>query len=240
MYNSTSFIVIPHFETRSVYLQSIDSDIIMRPMTHHLIYLNALTAIGMSLCILAGQLIVSFELFDTPIIFPASNIIFAFLTFPVTDIIADVFGKKEAQRTVWIGFYSQLITIVTIECFVNLPGSTEALNPFRVGGWSVFVGSTIAYFIAQYWDVHFFHWIKHHVTGDRHLWLRNNLSTFTSQLINSTIFIGFVFGYDALMEMLVGSMLVKWVAAVLDTPLVYLGRWVCTPKLSEEIRYQNL
>lgn len=186
----------------------------------------------MSLCIFSGQLKVSFELFGTPILFPASNIIFAFLTFPVTDIIADIFGKQEAQRTVWVGFFSQLITILSIECFVNLPGNTQALEPFRVGGWSVFVGSTIAYFVAQYWDVHFFHWIKHHVTGDRHLWLRNNLSTFTSQLINSSLFIWFVFGFEAVTDMLIGSMLVKWVAAVLDTPFVYLGRWIITSGLT--------
>jgi queuosine precursor transporter len=186
----------------------------------------------MSLCIFAGQLKVSFVAYDLPIVFPASNIIFAFLTFPVTDIIADVYGKREAQRTVWIGFFSQLLTVVTIELCARLPCETSALEPFRMGGWFVFVGSSIAYFIAQFWDVHFFHWIKENITGEKHLWLRNNLSIFTSQLINSTIFIGFVFGIDALSQMIVGSMIIKLLAAVIDTPFVYLGRWCITSSYS--------
>jgi len=193
-----------------------------------LLWLNTLTAIGMATCVITGQIKISFELFGYPIIFPASNLFFAFLTFPITDIITDVYGKREANVTVWIGFVSQLTTILILEVCMLFPGDTAKLEPFHVGGWVVFVGSAIAYLTSQFWDVYFFHWIKENWTGDKHLWIRNNLSTFSSQLINSTIFISFVFGIDELLVMMSGSILVKWVIALLDTPFVYLGKYFLT------------
>ena len=48
-------------------------------------------------------------------------------------------------------------------------------------------GSLIAYYISQSFDVWAFHKIKQ-VTGERWLWLRNNLSTMSSQVIDTLIF----------------------------------------------------
>ncbi len=190
-----------------------------------LIWLNVLIAVGMSVCAFLGQVRLSFTLFDWAIVFPAANICFSLLTFPVTDLIADQFGKKEASTTVWVGFAAQFITVLLIEmcCIIDPDGP---LQMFRLGGWLVLGGSTAAYLIAQFWDVHFFHWIKEEWTGESHLWLRNNLSTFSSQLINSSIFITVVFGVEGLVLMLPGSMLVKWCLALADTPFVYLGRYL--------------
>ncbi len=193
-----------------------------------LLWLNVLTAIGMATCVITGQIKISLEIFSLRLQFPASNLFFAFLTFPVTDIIADIYGKKEANRTVWIGFASQIIAIMIIEICMLFPCDSSKLVPFHIGGWTVLVGSAIAYLAAQFWDVAFFHWIKENVTGDKHLWIRNNLSTCSSQLINSTLFIAIVFGLESLPIMLASSILVKWIIALLDTPFVYLGKYLLT------------
>ncbi|MBU4485238.1 queuosine precursor transporter [bacterium] len=189
-----------------------------------LIWFNMLCAVGMATSVFTGQLKIVIPTTFGTIVFPASNLFFAFLTFPITDIITDVLGKKEARTTVWIGFASQVITMVIIQVCLLFPGDTSALVPFAIDGWKVVTGSLIAYFAAQFWDIWIFHWIKEKITGDRHLWLRNNASTFSSQLINSTLFIGIVFGPKALLVMLPSSMLVKWIIAAADTPFVYLGR----------------
>lgn len=188
----------------------------------------------MATCVITGQVKVSFELFGYLFKFPAANIFFALLTFPVTDIIADVFGKKEANFTVWVGFISQFLTIFILELVMRLPGETEALQPFHVGGWLFLFGSAVAYLTAQFWDVFIFHWIKENITGEKHLWLRNNLSTFSSQMINSSLLIFIVFGVDELLLMLPGSILVKWTLALIDTPFVYLGKY-----LLKEERHQS-
>lgn len=192
-----------------------------------LIALNAIMAVGMCLCTFTGSLKVSFAVAGYQVAFPASNILFALLTFPVTDIIADVCGRHEAQRCVWVGFVAQALTLLCIELMVLLPGDTTTLAPFRVGGLRVFLGSSIAYILAQSWDVWVFHWIKERWTGQARLWLRNNLSTMSSQLLNSCIFITIVFGPSELPLLLPGSVLVKLCAALADTPLVYAGcRWL--------------
>lgn len=191
----------------------------------------------MATCVITGQIKVAFELFGYPVIFPASNLFFAFLTFPITDIIADIYGKEEANTTVWIGFVSQLLTICILEICILLPGDGMKLASFHIGGWVVFFGSAIAYLLSQLWDVYSFHWIKENWTGDRHLWLRNNLSTFSSQLINSTIFITVVFGVDELLVMLSSSILIKWLIALLDTPFVYLGKYLLSNRKEHSLDY---
>ena len=192
-----------------------------------LITLNMLIAVGMATSVFTGQLRVHIDNPWLPLVFPASNIFFALLTFPVTDIIADVFGAREARRAVYIGFVSQLLTIFIIHVSLMFPGESVALEQFAQGGWRVLLGSAVAYFAAQMWDVWIFHWIKQNVTGDAHLWLRNNISTLSSQFINTCLFITIVFGPEALWIMLPGSIVIKFIIAVIDTPLVYAARfWI--------------
>lgn len=190
-----------------------------------LIWLNAIIAVGMSSCVFTGQLKIMIETGYGMLVFPAANIFFGLLTFPITDVIADVYGKKEAKRAVMIGFISQFATISIVQISLLFPGETSALEPFAFGGWRVLLGSLIAYFAAQYWDIWVFHLIKEKWTGEKHLWLRNNLSTFTSQIINSSLFIGIVFGFEALAAMLISSIIVKSIIAIIDTPLVYFIRY---------------
>lgn len=123
----------------------------------------------------------------------------------------------------WVGYISQATTILTIQLFLLLPRETSILKPFAAKGIWVFIGSSVAYLLAQFWDVFIFHLIKEKITGPSHLWLRNNLSTMSSQLINSTLFISIVFGPQQLFTLLPGSILIKFLAAAIDTPFVYLG-----------------
>lgn len=188
-----------------------------------IVWLNACMAVGMCLCTFTGALKVSVEVLGHHLTFPAANIIFALMTFPATDILAEVYGRREANQAVWIGYASQAITVLAIKLICLLPGDTSYLQPFAQMGLWVFAASSISYLVSQFWDVYIFHIIRDRVTGASHLWLRNNLSTMSSQLINSLLFISIVFGIRQLPAMLLGSIVVKFTAALIDTPLVYLG-----------------
>jgi len=202
--------------------------------TQTLLWLNLSMAVGMATSVFTGQLRVFIEIGSLELVFPASNVFFAFMTFPVTDVIADVIGKRDARLSVWIGLAAQIVTVAIIQVSLLLPGDTSALEPFALGGWRVLLGSTLAYLTAQLWDIWIFHWIKERFTGDGHLWLRNNVSTCTSQTINSGLFIAVVFGLDSLPAMLLGSVVVKWAIAFVDTPFVYLVRSVVRSQLAKD------
>ena len=88
----------------------------------------------------------------------------------------------------------------------------------------------IAYVAAQYVDVFVFHWLKQK-TGGKHLWLRNNASTMVSQAVDSVAVISITFGAVYLagemsikvnFGLMLSNYLFKFLAAILDTPIIYL------------------
>lgn len=92
------------------------------------------------------------------------------------------------------------------------------------------VASMIAYIAAQYIDVFMFHRIKSW-TGHKHLWLRNNGSTMVSQAVDSFAVISITFGaaffagsisFNTLLALMASNYAFKLLAALLDTPLIYL------------------
>ncbi|MDX1485906.1 MAG: queuosine precursor transporter [Alphaproteobacteria bacterium] len=168
------------------------------------------------------------------------------ITFLLTDIVCEVFGRRRANLMVATGFVMSLLTLVLIQISLALPGSPAwpSGSPdyatvaemqrafesvFTLPGILIF-GSMTAYLVAQLMDVRLFHFWKQ-VTRGRHLWLRNNASTMTSQLVDTvivnSIFLGFGLGLDWLLvaKIIVASYLFKLLIAALDTPFIYLGAW---------------
>lgn len=162
------------------------------------------------------------------------------ITFLMTDVIGEIWGKKEANKAVLFGFICQTIATLLIIFTQILPATSQDMqNAYNMllGQNIIFVvGSLVAYFISQSWDVYIFHKIrdkyiaKHGSTaGGRWIW--NNASTMTSQILDTVIFIGISFGLGfgwlwnnpiGLLNMFVGQYLVKFLLAALDTPIFYL------------------
>ena len=87
------------------------------------------------------------------------------------------------------------------------------------------MGSLVAYVVSQNWDVRVFHKLKE-MTGGRHLWLRNNVSTMTSQALDTVIFITIAFyGVLPVVPLIIGQYIVKLLIAALDTPFIYGLHW---------------
>ena len=96
--------------------------------------------------------------------------------------------------------------------------------------------SMSAYLVAQLIDIKIFHFIKM-ITNSKYLWLRNNLSTMCSQLIDTvivnSIFLGIGIGLDVkiIMQIILCNYIVKILFAAIDTPLVYLCVFLIRKKL---------
>jgi uncharacterized integral membrane protein (TIGR00697 family) len=87
----------------------------------------------------------------------------------------------------------------------------------------------VAYLVAQNLDVLLYDWLKK-ITNSKHLWLRNNGSTFVSQLVDSIIFTTIAFaGIYPLTQLIIFTYLIKIIVAVLDTPFIYLTK-IIKPK----------
>ena len=173
------------------------------------------------------------------------------VTFLVTDIISEIYGRKKANLVVTSGLVASMfmLIIVTVANGVTVapwsPVDSDTFNKvFGLSGAAVFA-SMMAYLVAQYTDVRIFHFWKR-LTKGKHLWLRNNASTFFSQFIDtfSVLFLLCVFNvlsWDRFSVLLLNGFLFKVLFAALDTPIVYgltyLIRKRFNLKFGEELSY---
>lgn len=180
-------------------------------------------------------------LFGVPLTMPGAAVCYAF-TFLATDIIGEIWGKKQANKTVLYGFVGQIFASLLILFTQYLPAAsadTQVAYEALLGqNWIFVIGSLTAYYVSQTWDVFIFHKIrdkfiaKHGSTkGGRWIW--NNASTMTSQIWDTIIFIGISFGLGfgwffqaemlpTLFCMMFGQYVFKAILALLDTPIFYL------------------
>ena len=127
-------------------------------------------------------------------------------TFLCTDLISELYGKKRANQVVWMGLVLNLWVIFFVwiagvldppENLINgLPQASVENGQIKIPQEYAFyqirkltigatIASMVAYLTAQFIDVNIFHFLKAKTKGKK-LWLRNNVSTLISQLIDST------------------------------------------------------
>ena len=164
------------------------------------------------------------------------NIVYA-SSFLVTDILSENYGKKEAQKAVWIGFFS----LISMTLLMNLalafqPLAGDEFATIAHDATSTIFGlmpriaiaSLAAYLLSQRHDVWAYHFWKKRFSKENQIWLRNNLSTMVSQLIDSSVFvlIAFygVFETPVLIEIFITTYILKFVVAAADTPFIYWGK----------------
>jgi len=162
------------------------------------------------------------------------------VTFLVTDLISELFGRKKAQSVVWVGFFLNLYMLLMMSVghwFPNTYGVSGGLNLFE-GVYEFLIANTvssmIAYLIAQSIDVRLFHYLKK-LTNGKYLWIRNNGSTMFSQLIDSTTILSILYfsgnlgenvsSLAALGILIINSYLFKFFFALFDTPIFYFSVW---------------
>lgn len=167
------------------------------------------------------------------------------VTFLVTDILSEVYGKRRANLVVVTGFIASVFVLGVLwlgDQFPAIPQSPVDDASYRLvfqNAWRVIAASMTAYVAAQLVDVQLFHFWKG-LTRGRHLWLRNNASTITSQLLDTTLVVSVLFvGVKPAGEigaLIVDGWLFKALCALIDTPLIYAAvywfrRYAPTPEL---------
>lgn len=186
--------------------------------------------------IVTGKLVCTgFYFMNNQMVLPGAMFCYA-LTFLMTDVIGEIWGKQEANDCVKLGLIAQVIALVLIQLTKYLPSydinMQNAYNMVLGQGWIYVIASLIAYWTAQSWDVFIFHKIRNIFKGNScYKWIWNNVSTMTSQMIDTLIFITIAFGLGygwlwdkpkMLLLMVIGQYLFKFILAVLDTPFFYL------------------
>ncbi|MDR9373890.1 MAG: queuosine precursor transporter [Schleiferiaceae bacterium] len=152
------------------------------------------------------------------------------LTFLVTDILSEIYGRKLTNRVVLAGFFASLLTLLilylgqTFPAITDSPVSNEQFAAVFQNSWRVIAASMTAYLVAQFIDVRIFHFIKKRTQG-RYLWLRNNFSTTFSQLLDTILVTSVLFlGVESLgfiSGLILDGWLFKVIFAAADTLLIY-------------------
>jgi len=154
------------------------------------------------------------------------------ITFLITDLISEVFGKKKANQVVIAGIFASFFSLAIVYTASGVPATIW--SPVSNTMFTEVFGNTIvavfasmmAYLLAQFVDIQIYHFWKN-LTKGKYLWLRNNFSTFSSQLIDTftVVLLLCAFGeipWELFYGLVVSGFLFKVFIAFLDTPLLYL------------------
>ena len=160
-------------------------------------------------------------------------------------ILSEYYGKEKARMNILIGFSAFLFMTLLMVITIGFQPSDadwvqESLSNVFTPMTRFFIASMIAYLISQYFDVWFFNYLKQ-ALSDKSLWLRNNLSTITSSLVDNTVFSIFawillnpepVSVYNVIMIYILGTYLLRIFIALLDTPFIYIAKFF-VPKTND-------
>lgn len=200
----------------------------MRKNTNNLIILNCIFVVALIVANIVACKVVVFWKFTVPAAIVAYPI-----TYLMTDIIGEIWGKEEANRTVKLGIICQIISLIMIGLAILLPVASYADNQTAFksilgNSFRVVAASLVGYIVSQTWDVWIFHkirdwYIKKNGTTKGGKWIWNNVGTMTAQILDTAIFITIAFFgvVPNIFAMVLSQYVIKFIFAILDTPFFY-------------------
>jgi uncharacterized integral membrane protein (TIGR00697 family) len=154
------------------------------------------------------------------------------ITFLITDLISEIYGKKKANEVVFGGIIASFFAMGII--YISNIAPATSWSPVSDEMFSTVFGSTsiavissmLAYLFAQFIDIQIYHFWKS-ITKGKHLWLRNNFSTFLSQFIDTATVLILLCSFGEIQwklftGLLMAGFLFKVIIAALDTPILYI------------------
>ena len=158
--------------------------------------------------------------------------------FVVTDILSENYDKESANKAVNIGLFVTVIWVLATQLILKFePNSIDFINrPLNeVFGFMprIAMASIFTYAVAQKIDVVLYHkvWEKTNKTfkdTNKGLWLRNNISTLTSQFLDTLTFTLIAFAgtmpFKELISLVLTTYILKAVVSILDTPIIYIAK----------------
>lgn len=156
------------------------------------------------------------------------NVFYA-MVFLATDILSENYGGKEARKSVMIGFFISLLTMVGAWVALAMKPAPwdfahEPLSLILTPMFRIVLGSMVAFFVSNMLDTYTYQWLKKKFP--KQLWIRNNASTWTSQLVDTLLFASIALlgtmPMNAWLQVLLSTYLLKIIIAIIDTPFLYL------------------
>jgi len=199
------------------------------------LFLAALFVGALVVCNLVANKFLTVDLsllgFSEPFILSAGALPYP-ITFLVTDLLSEIYGRKRANRVVACGFFASLLVLLALwlgaqfPAIADSPVDDQTYRDVFQNAWRVIAASMTAYLFAQLVDIRVFHFWKR-LTRGKHLWLRNNASTVLSQFLDSMLVVQVLFwgtrSQQQMWPIIFDLWLFKALVAFLDTPLFYFG-----------------
>lgn len=165
---------------------------------------------------------------------PAAALFFP-VTFLLTDIVNERFGRKETQRMIFLTLVCQVMVGAFSYLSLSLPAAPfwqnqEAFTLILGQVPRVILASWISFFVSENLDAYIFDWFRR-ITGGKYIWMRNAFSSLPAMLVDSVIFVTLAFyGTTSLWPLIFGVTALKWLTGLIDIPFMYLNRFLLNYK----------
>ncbi len=170
------------------------------------------------------------------------------ITFLITDLISEIYGKKRANDIVIAGIFASLFSLLIIYTASNVPATSWSYVDNQtfdtVFGNSVIAvfASMLTYLFAQFVDIQIYHFWKR-LTKGKHLWLRNNFSTWFSQFVDTFTIVFLLCSFEIIewsnfKGLLISGFLFKVIIAICDTPFLYLGVYLFRTRFNLKVNQE--
>ena len=193
-----------------------------------------------AVCIVLANIFVTKQITLFGIAATGGNVVYG-AVFLATDLLAEHYGKKEAKQAVFIGFFSAVFYTIMSQMILYLEASADdwgaaaGMADIFTSAPAIILASLVAYLISQLHDIWAFLAIMEK-TAVILLCLRNNGSTWISQLIDSIVFSLLAFlvfpvlmgsenalPVNVVMEIVISTYMLKILVAAIDTPFIYFS-----------------
>jgi queuosine precursor transporter len=194
-------------------------------------FLVAIYVVFLALSQIFAVKIARFDLGFVNVYTTGASLIFA-VTFLITDIVNEKFGRKETVKMIFFAFFTQVLMVA----FIYLV-SALAPAPFwpNQDAWNKIFGfvprivgaSLLTFLISENFDAFIFSWFKK-ITGGKWLWMRNAFSSLPALSLDTVLFVALAFYGTGipLWPLMLGQFITKWTVGVIDIPFMYLNRRV--------------
>lgn len=183
---------------------------------------------------------IELSLFSFSIIMTLGNTIYTTISMS-TDMLNEKYGPQAARKAVWFGFFTLIASTIMMQmALVFQPQETdfaqESLQTIFGLMPRLAAGSLLAYLISQFLDVQVYGYLRRRFGAKNQFWIRTNVSTGVSQLIDSLVFCTVAFAgiytLNEWLQIVFTTYIFKFIISVLSTPVLY---WARSFKLKEEL-----
>jgi len=177
-----------------------------------------------------GQL----SIFPEPVALGTVTFATVFLT---SDIITEHFGKKAAQKSVWLSFSAQIVAMLIMLMTLGFKPVSDhdpahnAMMALFLPAPRLIIASLLAFIVSQLLEISLFQWISQ-FNHKKFLWVRTNVSVIVSSFVDNVIFsvVAWVIlspqpvsQHTLIYTYILGTYLIRVVLAVFSTPIMYLS-----------------